>query len=39
MYKIGDFSKIVDLPVRTIRYYAEVGVLEPTYTDEFTGYN
>lgn len=38
MYKIGDFSKIVDLPVRTLRYYAEVGVLEPTYTDEFTGY-
>lgn len=27
MYKIGEFSKIVDIPVRTLRYYAEYGVL------------
>ena len=38
MYKIGDFSKIVDIPVRTLRYYAEYGVLIPSEVDTFTGY-
>lgn len=38
MYKIGDFSKIVDIPVRTLRYYAEYGVLVPSEVDNFTGY-
>jgi DNA-binding transcriptional MerR regulator len=38
MYKIGDFSKIVDIPVRTLRYYAEYGVLVPSLVDRFTGY-
>jgi DNA-binding transcriptional MerR regulator len=38
MYKIGDFSKIVDIPVRTLRYYAEYGVLVPSEVDPFTGY-
>lgn len=38
MYKIGDFSKIVDIPVRTLRYYAEYGVLVPSEIDPFTGY-
>ena len=38
MYKIGDFSKIVDIPVRTLRYYAEYGVLVPSEIDVWTGY-
>lgn len=38
MYKIGDFSKIVDIPVRTLRYYDEFGVLQPSEIDNFTGY-
>ncbi|HIT22605.1 MAG TPA: MerR family transcriptional regulator [Candidatus Scybalousia intestinigallinarum] len=38
MYKIGDFSKIVDIPVRTLRYYAEYGVLVPSEIDPLTGY-
>jgi DNA-binding transcriptional MerR regulator len=38
MYKIGEFSKIVDIPVRTLRYYAEYGVLVPSEIDNFTGY-
>lgn len=38
MYKIGDFSKIVDIPVRTLRYYDEAGVLTPSNIDIFTGY-
>ena len=38
MYKIGEFSKLVDLPVRTLRYYDECGILKPDYTDTFSGY-
>lgn len=38
MYKIGEFSKIVDIPVRTLRYYAEYGVLVPSEVDKFSGY-
>ena len=38
MYKIGDFSKIVDIPVRTLRYYDEYGILQPSEIDKFTGY-
>ncbi len=38
MYKIGEFSKIVDIPVRTLRYYAEFGVLIPSEVDPFTNY-
>jgi MerR family transcriptional regulator, activator of bmr gene len=38
MYKIGDFAKIVDLPVRTLRFYDECGILKPSMTDNYTGY-
>lgn len=38
MYKIGDFSKIVNISVRTLRYYDECGILVPSEIDEFTGY-
>lgn len=38
MYKIGEFSKIVDIPVRTLRFYDQYGVLQPSEIDEFTNY-
>lgn len=38
MYKIGEFSKIVSIPVRTLRYYDEIGILIPSEVDQFTGY-
>ena len=38
MYKIGEYSKITDLAVRTLRYYDEIGVLKPEYIDDFSGY-
>ena len=38
LYKIGEFSKIVNLPIKTLRYYDEYGLLEPSYVDEFNGY-
>ena len=38
MLKIGDFSKLSQVSVRTLRYYEEVGLLKPIETDRFTGY-
>lgn len=38
MYKIGEFSQLVGLPVRTLRYYDECGVLQPKEVDIFTNY-
>jgi len=38
MYKIGEFSKIVNIPVRTLRYYADIGVLVPNKVDVYTRY-
>lgn len=38
MYKIGELSKIVDIPIKTLRYYDEYGILKPTKIDQFTGY-
>lgn len=37
-YKIGKFSKLVDIPVKTLRYYDECDVLKPSKIDSFTGY-
>ena len=38
MLKIGDFSKLAKVTVKTLRLYAEMGLLMPTWTDRFTGY-
>ena len=38
MYKIGEFSKIVNIPIRTLRYYDDYGLLKPSVIDNFTGY-
>lgn len=38
MYKIGEFSKIVNIPVRTLRYYDQEGILKPSVIDKYTGY-
>jgi effector-binding domain-containing protein len=38
MIRIGDFSKLSRLPIKTLRYYDEVGLLEPVHVDNFTGY-
>lgn len=37
-YLIGDFSKISRLGIKTLRYYHEIGLLEPCRVDAFTGY-
>ena len=38
LLKIGDFSKISQVSVKTLRYYDEVGLLRPVEVDPFTGY-
>ena len=38
LYKIGDFSKKVNVSVRTLRYYDEIGILLPAEIDLFTNY-
>jgi DNA-binding transcriptional MerR regulator len=38
MIKIGDFSKLSQLTVKTLRYYDELGLLKPVRVDPFSGY-
>jgi len=38
MIRIGDFSRLSQTPVSTLRYYDEVGLLKPVEVDHFTGY-
>ena len=38
MFKIGDLSKLSQVPVKTLRYYDEIGLLKPAKVDTFTGY-
>ncbi|MGV0807799.1 MerR family transcriptional regulator [Mycolicibacterium setense] len=35
---IGDFSRMTQLPVKTLRHYHEVGLLEPDHIDPSSGY-
>lgn len=37
-FKIGEFSKICLVTVKTLRYYEEIGLLIPFEVDEWTGY-
>lgn len=38
MFKIGDFSSLSRVSVKTLRYYDEIGLLKPAEIDRFTGY-
>lgn len=38
MFKIGDFSRLSRITVKTLRYYDEIGLLKPVKVDQFTGY-
>lgn len=38
LYKIGEFSKIVNIPVKTLRYYDEINLFKPQEIDLFSGY-
>lgn len=38
MIKIGDFSHLSRVPVKTLRYYDEIGLFKPAQIDPFTSY-
>ena len=38
MIRIGDFSKLSRVPVKTLRYYDEMGLFQPVEVDPVTGY-
>ncbi|MEP7290408.1 MAG: MerR family transcriptional regulator [Chloroflexota bacterium] len=38
MFKIGDFSKISQVSIRSLRHYDAIGLFKPAQTDRFTGY-
>jgi DNA-binding transcriptional MerR regulator len=38
MFKIGDFSKVAQVSGRLLRYYDEIELFKPVYTDTTTGY-
>lgn len=38
MFKIGDFSRISQVTVKTLRFYDQIGLLHPVHVDDCTGY-
>lgn len=38
MYTIGMFSKICNVPIKTLRYYDDIDLLKPSYIDYETNY-
>jgi predicted transcriptional regulator YdeE/DNA-binding transcriptional MerR regulator len=38
MFKIGDFSKLSRVPVKTLRYYDEIGLFKPRGINRYTRY-
>jgi predicted transcriptional regulator YdeE/DNA-binding transcriptional MerR regulator len=38
MLKIGDFSKLAQVSIKTLRHYGKLGLLRPAWVDRFTSY-
>jgi DNA-binding transcriptional MerR regulator len=38
MFRIGDFSRLARVSIRTLHHYDEAGLLQPAHVDEQTGY-
>ena len=38
MIRIGDFSKLSRVSIKTLRFYDGMGLLKPIEVDRFTGY-
>lgn len=38
LYRIGEFSKITGIPIRTLRYYDSIDLFKPSEVDLFTSY-
>jgi DNA-binding transcriptional MerR regulator len=38
MFKIGEFSRLRHVTVKTLRYYDRIGLLQPAKVDRFTNH-
>ncbi|MEK4357588.1 helix-turn-helix domain-containing protein [Paenibacillus sp. FSL M7-1455] len=38
MFKISEFSKLSQVPAKTLRFYDQLELLKPAYTDPQSGY-
>ena len=38
LYRIGEFSKLTSIPIRTLRYYDSIDLFKPSEVDLFTSY-
>lgn len=38
MFKIGEFSRLGQVTIETLRHYDAIGLLKPAHIDQFTGY-
>ena len=38
MFKIGDFSRLAQVTIKTLRYYSKLGLLQPRWIDRYSGY-
>lgn len=38
MLRIGEFSRLSQVPIKTLRYYDEIGLFKPSQIDKFTDY-
>ena len=38
MIKIGDFSKLSSVLIKTLRYYDQIELFIPAHVDKFSGY-
>jgi len=38
MIKIGDFSRLAHVTIKTLHHYNELGLLNPVHVDRYTGY-
>src|SRR5437868_9113663 len=38
VFKIGDFSRLTRVSMKTLRHYDDIGLFKPAQVDRFTGY-
>lgn len=38
MFRIGDFSRLTRVSIKTLHHYDEIGLFKPQHVDPFTGY-
>lgn len=36
MFTVGEFARLAQISQRLLRYYDEIGLLQPRHTDRFT---